>query len=82
MAHCKDMVSVTEFLFYLFVWITQRKEKLMLWDRGMAAFYQVLYFRRLPSGIVNWMEIQEAMNTNVRKRFVGGTFPFLRKSAC
>lgn len=48
----------------------------------MAAFFQVLYFGYSSSSIVNWIAIQEAMKTNVRKRFVGGTFPFFGKSTC
>lgn len=48
----------------------------------MAVFFLVLYFGYLSSIIVNWMEIQEAMKINVRKRSVGGTFPFFGKSAC
>lgn len=53
----------------------------MLWSWGMTVFFQALYFRCLFSNIVNWVEIQEATK-HVRKRFVGGTFPFFGWEIC
>lgn len=54
----------------------------MLWIQRYGGFSQILYFGCLSSSTVNWMEIQGAMEINVRKRLVGGTFPFFGKSVC